>query len=256
MLNHAAWGKANIICVGWAKKSSEMKCGETKLLQRENNLEFCPFHFWIGIKSLVAFFTFIFTASLSNSGNEPFHFSAATTARTKLVRISLKSIRLFGHGGGLADAWSRGGGFDPVPCPVFLFFATFLNRALISEVPDGAARIFSYLLCCSGFQTHGRVAPDCDLWKTLYRLSYRLRTFHSNGGGGLVVTLVVSRSRFRILRPLFSQQPAVRIVCVSFKFRSFEQKSLRPIHSNWPPEPFQANLGPDETKKSVTASKT
>ena len=99
----------------WAKKSSEMKCGETKLLQRKNNLDFRPFYFWIGIKSLVAFFTFIFTASLSNSGNEPFHFSAATSVQTKLVRISLKAIKLFGHGSGIADAWSREGGFDPVP---------------------------------------------------------------------------------------------------------------------------------------------
>ena len=53
------------------------------------------------------------------------------------------------------------------------FFALFLSRALIYESPDGVARIFSCLLCCNVFRTHGRVAPDWDLWRTLYRLSNR-----------------------------------------------------------------------------------
>ena len=59
------------------------------------------------------------------------------------------------------------------------FFAPFLNRPLISDYlgrvrsPDGAARIFSELLCRGVFWTHGsRVPPDWHLWSTLYRLSY------------------------------------------------------------------------------------
>ena len=59
-----------------------------------------------------------------------------------------------------------------------VFSSIFLNRALISKWPDGAAKIFSYLLCRSVFLTHGRVALRLrDLWRTLYRLSYCAAAF-------------------------------------------------------------------------------
>ena len=60
------------------------------------------------------------------------------------------------------------------------FFATFLNRTYILNpnisvwLANGEAKIFSQLRCRGVFWTHvSRVAPDWDLWRTPYRLSYR-----------------------------------------------------------------------------------
>ena len=58
------------------------------------------------------------------------------------------------------------------------FFATFQNRALLSKyirvrLPEGEARIFpiSYAVACFKPMSVSRIAPD--LFRTLYRLSYR-----------------------------------------------------------------------------------
>ena len=82
------------------------------------------------------------------------------------------------------------------------FFATFLNCDLYPnnwvQLPDGAARYFPQLLCRSVFWIHiSRVAPNWDLWRTLYGLSYHAAAVLTNLGP-FIFNGFLSALRFRV----------------------------------------------------------
>ena len=63
--------------------------------------------------------------------------------------------------------------FCTLSCQRWFFFFSlpfWPNSSLISAI-GGTARIFLTTLCCCVIQTLGRVAPEWDIWRMLYRLS-------------------------------------------------------------------------------------